>query len=79
MRHCFAMLLACVASVSVRFRSKERGTKVKMAQAKERPKPRIPFLGLSFLRNQTETIATRATMLFSGSSSTCCQKLRIFR
>ena len=48
------MLLACVASVSVRFRSKQRGTKVKMAQAKERPKPRIPFLGLSFLRNQTE-------------------------
>ena len=36
-----------LASVSVRFRSKERGTKVKMAQAKERPKPRIPFLGLS--------------------------------
>ena len=26
---------ACVASVSVRFRSKERGTIVKMAQAKE--------------------------------------------
>ena len=79
MRHCFAMLLACVASVSVRFRSKERGTKVKMAQAKERPKPRIPFLGLPFLRNQTETIATQATMLFSGSSSTCCQNLRIFK
>ena len=50
------MLLACVASVSVRFRSKQRGTKVKMAQAKERPKQRIPY-GLSFLRNQTETIA----------------------
>ena len=73
------LILACVASVSVRFRSKERGTKVKMAQAKERPKPRIPFLGLSFLRTQTETIATQATMLFSGSSSTCCQKLRIFK
>ena len=27
--------IACVASVSVRFRSKERGTRVKMAQAKE--------------------------------------------
>ena len=50
------MLLACVASVSVRFRSKQRGTKVKMAQGKERPKQRIPY-GLSFLRNQTETIA----------------------
>ena len=26
-----------------------------------RPKPRIPFLGLSLLRNQTETLATKAT------------------
>ena len=60
MRHCFAMLLACVPSVSVRFRSKEEGTRLKMTQAKERPKPRIPFLGLSFLRNQTETIAIDA-------------------
>ena len=25
-----------------------------------RPKPRIPFLGLSLLRNQTETLATQA-------------------
>ena len=24
-----------------------------------RPKPRIPFLGLSLLRNQTETLATQ--------------------
>ena len=39
-----------------------------MAQVKEqslvsffaRSKPRIPFLGLSLLRNQTETLATRA-------------------
>ena len=35
--------IACVTSVSVRFRSKKRGT---------RQKPRIPFLGLSLLRNQ---------------------------
>ena len=27
----------------------------------ERPKPRIPFLGLSLLRNQTEMLATQAS------------------
>ena len=54
-----------IASVSVRFWSKERGTRVK-DRAKDgvseraRPKPRIPFLGLSLLRNQTETLATQA-------------------
>ena len=72
--------LACVASVSVRFRSKERGTRVKdrakngvskragrgyfhflaLVSFLARPKPRIPFLGLSLLRNQTETLATQA-------------------
>ena len=86
--------LACVASVSVRFRNEEQESKTsrKMAQVKERagggeerkfpsfpspsplfhflafvsflarPKPRIPFLdlGLSFLPNQTETLATQA-------------------
>ena len=47
--------LACVASVSVRFRSKERGTRVKdcakngaSKRAGSRPKPRILFLGLTF-------------------------------
>ena len=47
--------LACVARVSVRFRSKERGTRVKdcakngvSKRAGSRPKPRILFLGLSF-------------------------------
>ena len=43
----------------------------KMGQVKERalvsflarPKPRIPFLGLSLLRNQTETLATEANNL----------------
>ena len=72
--------VAWVASVSVRFRSNERGTEVndhakngaKMASPSplfyflalvsflERSKPRIPFLGLSLLRNQTETLATQA-------------------
>ena len=26
----------------------------------DRPKPKIPFLGLSLFRNQTETLATQA-------------------
>ena len=69
--------VGCVASVSVRFRSKERGgTRVK-DRAKNgvskralsvfgscfisrRPKSRIPFLDLSLLRNQTETLVTQA-------------------
>ena len=108
--------LACVASVSVRFRSKERGTRVKdraengvsrragrgwgrkegnacrqtpgfwkpltwpvmpefhsfpspsphfhflaLVWFLARPKPRIPFLDLSLLGNQTETLATQAS------------------
>ena len=53
--------IAYVASVSVRFRRKERGTRVKdRVSFLARPKPRIPFLGLSLLRNQTETLATQA-------------------
>ena len=63
------MTVACVASVSVRFRSKGRGTRVK-DRAKNGVfifwhlfhKLRIPFLGLSLLRNQTETLATQAKM-----------------
>ena len=69
-----APAIACVASVSVRFRSKERGTRVKdraknghfhflaLVSFLAWPKPRIPFLGLSMLRNQTETLATQATL-----------------
>ena len=88
--------LACVVSVSVRFRSKEQGTRVKdrakngaskrawkgvgkkgkfpsfsspsphfhflaLVSFIARPKPRIPFLGLSLLRNQTDTLATLAS------------------
>ena len=34
-----------------------------------RPKPRIPFLGLSLLRNQTETLATQAIDLEKGCLS----------
>jgi len=59
-------VLACVASVSVQFRSKEQGKRVKMAQAKALfsfltwPKPRIPFLSHSLLQNQTESLAMQA-------------------
>ena len=31
-----------------------------------RPKPRIPFLRVSLLRNQTETLATQATLYVAG-------------
>ena len=75
--YCFCLRvlshLACVASVSVRFRRKERGTRVKdreksgasgsrfisRAVKTESPLPRS-FSGLSLLRNQTETLATQA-------------------
>ena len=69
----YPFFLACVASVSVRFRSKERGKRVKdrakngpylhflaLVSFLARPKPKIPFLGLSLLPNQTETLATQA-------------------
>ena len=71
-------LLACVASVSVRFRRKERGTRVKdrakngasllfhilaLVSFLARSKPKVRFLGFSLLRNQTETLATQATGL----------------
>ena len=63
--------LACVPSFSMRFRSEERGTRIKdrtKTDASEksgipffaRPKPKIPFLGLSLLRNRTDTLATQA-------------------
>jgi len=32
-----------------------------------RPKPRIPFLGLSLLRNQRETVATQAMKLLTSN------------
>ena len=66
--HLSSIWLASAASVSVRFRSKERGTRVK-DRAKNGSrlishaiKPKIPFHGLFLLRNQTETLATQATI-----------------
>ena len=54
--------------VSVRFRSKELGTRVKdraksflaLVSFLARSKPNVTFLGLSLFQNQTETLATRA-------------------
>ena len=64
----FCAAVACVASVSVRFPSKERGTIVKdraknqkWCLKKVQPKPKIPFLGLILLRNHTETFVTQAS------------------
>ena len=65
--------VACVASASVQFRSKEQGMRVKdrtkngakngflvLVPFFARLKPKIPFVGLSLLRNQTETLAMQA-------------------
>ena len=90
--------LACVASVSVWFQSKQRGARVKDRAkngASERAgrgweevsflpfplplppllflglsKPKMPFLGLSFLRNQTETLVTQAKARLSRQTVT---------
>ena len=51
-----------------------------MAQVKEqglvsflaRSKPKIPFLGLSLLRNQTETLATQATQATQAIQQSAC-------
>ena len=84
----FIACVASVASVSVRFRREERGTRVKdrkksgaskrggrgvrvrvrvrvfhflaLVSFLVRSKPKVPFLGISLLRNQTETLATQA-------------------
>ena len=64
--------LACVASVSVLFPSKDRAKNGRAVSEQgprhflalvsflARSKPRISFLGLSLLRNSTETLATQA-------------------
>ena len=63
--------------VSVRFRSKELGTRVKdraksflaLVSFLARSKPNVTFLGLSLLRNQTETLATQALPYHCTASS----------
>ena len=73
--HCgLSSSTACIASISVQFRREEQGTRVKdrmkngtlfhflaLVSFPVRPKPKIPFLGLSLLRNQMEALATQAS------------------
>ena len=67
-------LIVCVASVFVLFRESKTARKMAppppssflfgaLVSFLARPKPRIPFLGLSLLRNSTETLATQARTL----------------
>ena len=67
-------LIACVASVSVLFPGSKAARKMAPSPSPlfhflalvsflARPKPKIPFLGLSLLRNSTETLATQAKTL----------------
>ena len=60
----FATYIACVASVSVGFRSKQLTREKKGGGGGLSPQFRagkIPFLGLSLFPNSTETLATQAT------------------
>ena len=52
--------LACIAGVSVRFRCKERGMRVKDCMKMAQVKPKITFLGHSLLRNHREMLAMQA-------------------
>ena len=56
---CFA--IACVASVSVLFRSKERPTSEIFGFGRAKNGTRLSLLGLSLLRNSKETLATQAS------------------
>ena len=71
--------VACVESVSVRFRSKQQGTRLKFelsfhfSLGKDLKSRSLSFFSLSLLRNHTGTLATQATpnaiwaLLFSSS------------
>ena len=71
--------VACVESVSVRFRSKQQGMRLKFelsfhfSRDEDLKFRSLSFLGLSLLRNHTGTLATQATpnaiwaLLFSSS------------
>ena len=71
--------IASVASVSMRFRSNERGTRVKdrakngafftLVPFLSPSKPKIPYLCLSLLRNQMETLVTQAMCTIKGTES----------
>ena len=79
-----------VGGLGAKNEERESKTERKMAQVKSgegphfhflalvsflaRPKPRIPFLGLSLLRNQTETFATQAKNLNENVIVMCFHK-----
>ena len=69
-------VVACVASVSVRFWSQERGTRVTDREngscfISRMAKTKTPFCFFSLLQNQTETLATQA-----GNVGTNCLEKR---
>jgi len=61
-----ARRIACVASVSVGFGSKELLREKWSPIFRADKTPKIPFLGLSLLPNPTETLATQATRRMMG-------------
>ena len=71
--------IASVASVSMWFRCNERGTRVKdrakngafftLVPFLSPSKPKIPYLCLSLLRNQMETLVTQAMWTIKGTDS----------
>lgn len=54
------VFLACIAGVSMRFRCKERGMRVKDCVKMAQVKPKITFLGHSMLQNHREMLAMQA-------------------
>ena len=57
----FRFAIACVASVSVLFRSKERPRSAIFCFGRAKNGTRLSLLDLSLLRNSTETLATQAS------------------
>ena len=72
------LFIVCVASVSLRFRSKERGTRVKdrAKNGVSKRAGRILFLGLSLLRNKTETLAMQANLFMKPRISQLAKTTR---
>ena len=60
----FKFFLAFIAGVSVQFRCKERGTRVKDRVKMAQVKPKTTFLGHSLLRNHREMLANVCRLSF---------------
>ena len=73
--------VVCLASVSVWFESNQRGRRIHflaLVSFFALSKPKMPFLGLSLHRNQTETLTTQATSdaefaVLPLVNSVCCR------